>query len=497
MEYIKLLKSKKILVITAIIVIAVAMSAATGFIFYVKRLPTYTLIIKPTELLPFVSHEQARNTVCDKMKGQIFDEICQKEFDSVGKNDAKKIGALFSLLKKIENDRGINDYERSLLAQAIFASLPTKDSPLVQQSRFPALFLMLKDFINGTNIAYAKESNNNLGMGEKGFKEMMADDLAKVVSLPKGDNAWIINISVSTYGWVDGVRQPISSKEYVASYNPYPGVSTEDKDTWEQYDLTHVGSRVGSFASNQAMYSGPLTEGSGEMIAYSFTMASFYSKPYGSDSVLVVAEAGPSEYDYNNTHDFSEANYEGDDLLADLLANVTMPSRQQTTEDSQKKDGSQKTIPAHGTPISKSDYYHIIDKPGCDPWALYPETGLYCFTEEEMNAIGASGNLGQIRNNPPTYPFFDGNEPWRAPEKSPVETPIDEATNNSMSDEEKEYRQWLDCIGRPVPKTREELDARELEDSTPGTNCYKPNGVPCEKAANGTCIPSTINSVPR
>ena len=351
MEYIKFLKSKKILLVAVGVVIV---AGITGLYFYSQKLPTYTLVINPTQLLPFVSHEQARKTVCDKMKGQIFDEICQKEFDGVGKNDAEKIGALFSLLQKIEKDRGINDYERSLLAQAVFASLPTKDSPLAQSSEFSATLSKLKNFIVRGNVAYAKESNNNLGMGEEKFKKAMMDDLQKMTNgLPREDNAWTLNVTVSKYGWVNGVRQPIYSKVYMSSYNPYPGTSLdttvvpydgaviESKSAYEQFLLNHVQSYIGAFATNQAMYSGPLTEGSGEMIAYSFSMASFYSKPYGSDSVLILAEAGPPEYDYNNTHNFSEANYEGDDLLANLLSGVQMPPRERSVKDQQEKSKSQ------------------------------------------------------------------------------------------------------------------------------------------------------------
>lgn len=83
-------------------------------------------------------------------------------------------------------------------------------------------------------------------------------------------------------------------------------------------------------------------------------------------------------------------------------------------------------LPAPGTAISKNDYSDVIDEPGCDPWAVYPETGVYCFTEAEMNAIGASGDLGQIRNQAPTYPFYDGNEPWQTPLDDPAEAQTDE-----------------------------------------------------------------------
>ena len=174
-----------------------------------------------------------------------------------------------------------------------------------------------------------------------------------------------------------------------------------------------------------------------------------------------------------------------------------MPSRQQTAEGLQEKGGFQKTVPPHGTPVSKSDYGHIIDQPGCDPWAVYPETGIYCFTEEELNAIGASGDLGRIRDKPPTYPFFDGNEPWRAPIDSPTEQSGPETPPDAVSQDEKDYRQWLECVGRPAPKTRAELEERERQDADPSSSCYDPDLQPCKKAADGTCIPGVTGTTPR
>ncbi len=409
----KFFKSKKLLILTAGVVIV---AGITGLIFYLQKLPVYKLSIKPTELSPFVSHQQARATICQTMKGQLFNEVCEKKFESVGKSDTVKIGALLTLLKTIENDRGISDYYRLLLAQAVFASLPTKDSPLARSPEFSATLAKHNNSTIRKNIAYAKESNNNSGMGEEEFKKMMADDLAKIVgNLPKGDNAWVINVAVSTYGWVNGVRQPIYSKEYVASYNPYPGVSTEDKAEREQYDMTHVQSRVGSFATNQEMYNGLLTEGSGEMIGYSFSMASFYSKPYSSDSVLTLAEAGPSEYDYNNTHDFTEKNYEGGDLLADLLANIKMPARQQPKQDSPKTESSEEmTQSSWGSPYEWETAYEAYFWMHLQDPSRFPSLFVLLAQDEEASGkflrdlpLGTSVDLKEYFSSKEVREFYE------------------------------------------------------------------------------------------
>lgn len=474
MEYIKFLKSKKILLLAIGVVIV---AGVTGFIFYEQRLPTYKLSIVPTKLLPFVSHQQARATICNTMKGQLFDEICQKQFDGVGKNDAEKIGALFLVLKKIENDRGISDYERLLLTQAVFASLPTKDSPLTQRPGFSALFAALPNFIGGENIAYAKESNDTLGMGEGEFLKMMLADLKQAVSnLPKGDNAWVINVAVSKYGWINGRRQPIYSEGYVASYDPYPGVATEPRDRSKtEY---HIQSRVGSRATSQEMYSGSLQEGSGEMTGYSFSMESFYSPPYGRDSVLILAEAGPSEYDYANRHHFTEENYKGDDLLSDLLANVKMPVRQQAKKapEDKAKPSNQITHTAWGSADEWETAYEAyfwmhLQSPDRvhNFWAIYlhdEETpgkalrglplGEIVDLQAYFNTPGVKEHYEFTRKNgvniPPLNEFLNTIAAYQANlglGKPAEEEAVEEVKPDEVSPGELEYRRWLDCAGRP------------------------------------------------
>lgn len=221
MDY-NLPKSKKKV---ALVIGAIILAAITGFYLYSPKLPTYEISIAPTELLPFVSQEQARVNICDTMKGQLYDEICQEKFNGVGKEDAEKIDELFSLLKKIEEDQVISDYERLLLAQAVFASLPTKDSPLALQPEFSETLSDLKDFISQKNIAYAAEANGNSAANEADFQKMMMEDLEKVLgNLPEGDNAWVISVAISRHEWINGERQPIYSEQYGESYDPYPGV---------------------------------------------------------------------------------------------------------------------------------------------------------------------------------------------------------------------------------------------------------------------------------
>ena len=458
--------------IAALVFVVAIVGGIAGLIFHTQKLPVYKLLLNPTKLSPYVSHAQARETICDKMEGSLFDEVCQDKFDRVSKNDAEKIGALFSLIRKIENDDSVSDYDQLLLAQAVFASLPTKDSPSTISSSYSGVLVRIKKLISENNVAHAQVPVDELAHNIEEFKRQMMADLQIVVdtNLPGKDNAWAINVSISKYAWVNGERQPLYSEEYVESFDPYSDIITttgeelENKGNNERYQLTHVRSRTSAYATSDEMYKGPLKVGQGEMIAYSFSMASWQSKPYGADSVLVLAEAGPGEQYHSSTHHFTEETYKGDNMMSELFDTVKMPSRERRTVDQKEKTEAKKSIPPYGTPISKSDYSDITADSGCYPWIVEPETGVYCFTEEEMDAIvsgiGEGIDLSSMRNRPPTYPFYDGNMPWK----------------------ERSYTEPEESSSAPT----DDYTDPQVENTNP-----QPIDDDCRRAANGTCIPGT------
>lgn len=283
--------------------------------------------ITPSQLVPSVSAAQARTNICNIKKEGLFTEACQEKFNVVGKDDREKLAELLALINKIQDDRSLSNYDRLLLGQVVFTSLPTKDSPLSKLNH--SLLAHLRDFFKSKNIVYA----HDLIMGEEEFKSLMTDDLGRVLDLPQGNNAWVINVMVSKYQWVNGQRQPIYFDQYAESVDPYPGNSVEIKD---KSKITYnVRSVVGSRATSQQIYEGPF-KGTGEMIAYSFSTMSWYSPPYGSDSVLTKAEAGPDAKYLTSRYDRSEKNYSGENLLSDLLSKVKMPSREQPKKSESK-----------------------------------------------------------------------------------------------------------------------------------------------------------------
>lgn len=425
-----------------------------------RRSTGQELPILPTQLMPYVSPQQARATICGTMTGQLFAEACQGKYENVGKNDTAKIGALFLLLKNIEDDRSVSDYERALLAQVVFASLPTKDSPLAHRTGVP--------------IAYAQETGGNVGVGEKAFKQKTIDDLTTVVNnLPAGNNAWVVTVMVSQHAWVNGERQPIYSEQYSESHDPFPGVSTEPKD--RSKILYNVRSIVGSRATSQAMYEGSFT-GTGEMVSYSFTIMSWNSPPYGSDSVLVVAESGPEAKHFTSRYNFTEENYQGADLLADLLAAVPMPSVQPVAPDEPIETGGQTSW---GSPDEQETAYEAYFWMHLQDPSRFPNLWVLLADDQEFSGrvlrslpLGEPVDLREyfksrevreyyefLRQNttttliPPLDDFLNSIDQYQAnlsAAKPPEEEePVEEDTNVIDPAGEDEYRRWLDCIGDP------------------------------------------------
>lgn len=445
--------SKKKVLISIVGGIVIVLAAA---VWILGRQPVkQKLSISPMQLLPYVSHEQARATICGEADGQLFSDVCQQQYDQVGKNDKEKIDALFSLLKQIENDRSLSDYERYLLGQAVFASLPTKDSLLAHRSRFPAFVTRLGSF---TNIAHAQK------MVDKGeFQERMVQDLGKVVSdLPRGDNAWVVNVMVSKYSWVSGKRQPIYSEQHGESFDPFP-----DNPQVNQRDIEyHVRSVVGSLATNQAVFDGPY-QGTSDMIAYSFTIMSWNSQAYDG------AGEPMSKKHLTSRLNLSEKNYQGENLLSHLLALVKMPSREQPLSQTGE------AVPTSwGSPYESETAYeayfwmHVRDP------SRFPNLWVLLANDQEASGkilrdlpLGAPVDLREyfrsaevqeyyefLRENtttttiPPLDEFLERIDDYQSnlsmpkpPEEPEEEEPPAEGTGG-MSPEEAEYRRWLDSI---------------------------------------------------
>jgi len=383
-----------VFVIPGIIVIAIIIVIVAAVIFLGQRQTKVEKIpITPFQLMPSVSAAEARKTICNVKKEGLFAEACQEKFNIVGKDDGEKIAELFVLLDQIQNDKSISDYDRLLLSQAIFASLPTGNNPETNLYQ-PTLLSRLKDYLTSKNIAYAQEK----GIGEEEFKKMMERDLQNVAgSIPKEDNAWVINIMVSKYSWKDGKHRPTYSQTYSQVFDPFP-----DNPNVNARDINyHIGSVVGSKMSGQTIDVGrPTYKGTSEMIAYSFTIMSWKSQEYTS------AEGPVGEKFLVSRKNFTENLYLGEHYLTTLLDSVKMPSSVRPSESSDKKESGidgQTNTPKE---ITCEEYIRLIGSKDCRQWVLYgPSSGLWCAdTTEELYRFTDRGiETFVIDSRPPDY----------------------------------------------------------------------------------------------
>lgn len=382
-----------IIVITVIIIIVAAVIFLGQRQSKVEKTP-----ITPSQLMPSVSATEARTTICNLKKEGLFAQVCQSKFDIVGKEDGEKIAELFVLLNKIQDDKNISDYDRLLLSQAIFASLPTGNNPETNLYQ-PTLLSRLKNYLTSRNIAYAQEK----GIGEEEFKKMMERDLQNVVgNIPKGDNAWVINIMVSKYSWKDGKHRPTYSQTYGQVFDPFPNnpnVNARDINY-------HIGSVVGSKMSGQTEGVGESSyRGTSEMIGYSFTIMSWNSQEYTSANGLPVEEKF-----LVSRKNFTENLYLGEHYLTTLLDSVKMPSIKRPIESSDKKESGKDNQTNAPKEITCEEWKRLAGSKDCRQWTSYNDSekispGIWCAdTSEELYRFTDQGmDPFVIDSRPPDY----------------------------------------------------------------------------------------------
>ena len=295
----------------ALVVISVGVAllflVAVFLFFNRSAIPSYRISLSPKEAIFDVAPAEARANICSTMSGGFYDQICDSKFDNISKNDDEKIVQLFSLIQNVKEDNTISDYDRYYLANLLLVSLPTKDSPILSVSE---LLKIAGELMQRVATAAAFAQGLEPSANTRSFDEQMARDIVSTVyDLPKGDNAWVINIMVSKYAWVDGRREPIYSEQYAESFNPFPANSSVVPE-----DITY---HLKSFVNSQSVgidESRPnIHEGTGVMMAYSFTIQSWHSQGAGHDDTV-------PETNLKSRKDFSENEYNGTGHMDELMA---------------------------------------------------------------------------------------------------------------------------------------------------------------------------------
>ncbi|MDP3769910.1 MAG: hypothetical protein Q8R40_03170 [bacterium] len=303
----KMQNPNKVKLVVISVSVALLLLVAAFLFFNRSPIPSYHISLSPEEAIFNVAPAQARTNICGAMSGSFYDQICDSKFDNISKNDDEKLVQLFSLIQNVKEDNTISDYDRYYLANLLLVSLPTKDSSISSVSELLKIAGELIQRAAGV-VAFAQESTPNTNT--RNFDEQMARDIVSTVyDLPKGDNAWVINIMVSKYAWVDGRRDPIYSEQYTESFNPFPANSSVMPENITYHLKSFVNSQsVGIDESRPNIH-----EGTSVMMAYSFTIQSWHSQGAGHDDAV-------PETNLISRKNFSEKEYDGTGHTDELLA---------------------------------------------------------------------------------------------------------------------------------------------------------------------------------
>ena len=303
----KMQNQNKVKLVAISVSVALLFLIAAFLFFNRSPIPSYHISLSPQEMIFDFVPAQARTNICGAMSGGFYDQICNSKFDNISKNDDEKLFQLFSLIQNVRKDNAISDYDRYYLANLLLVSLPTKDSSISSVSELLKIAGELIQRVAGA-AAFAKESAPNTNT--RNFDEQMARDIVSTVyDFPKGDNAWVINIMVSKYAWVDGRREPIYSEQYTESFNPFP----VNQSVMPENITYHLKSFVNSKSVGIDESRPNIHEGTNVMMAYSFTIQSWHSQGAGHDDAV-------PETNLKSRKNFSEKEYDGTSHMDELLA---------------------------------------------------------------------------------------------------------------------------------------------------------------------------------
>ena len=306
-DQLKTQNQNKIKLVAISVSVALLFLVAAFLFFNRSPIPSYHISLSPKEAIFDVAPVQARANICGAISGGFYDQICDNKFDNIFKNDDEKLAQLFSLIQNVKEDNTISDYDRYYLANLLLVSLPTKDSSISSVSE---MLKMAGELIQraATAAAFAKEPAPNTNV--RNFDEQMARDIVSTVyDLPKGDNALVINIMVSKHAWVDGRREPIYSEQYTESFNPFP----VNPSVMPENITYHLKSFINSNSLSGNEWRPNIHEGISVMMAYSFSIQSWYSQGAGHD------DAAP-ETNLKSRKNFSENEYDGTGHMDELMA---------------------------------------------------------------------------------------------------------------------------------------------------------------------------------
>ncbi|MDD5145968.1 MAG: putative Ig domain-containing protein, partial [Candidatus Pacebacteria bacterium] len=227
-----ILRIKKYPKLTIIVLAVFAAGIAAVAVFNNRPSSAGQAFISPFQLSPYVSHTQARANICRNPTNPIVKKACQKEYDEVAQDDTEKIDALFGILDEAKKDTDISDYDKYLVAQVVFTSLPNGANPAA--FNIPATSWLVN--FAERFLAQITAGVPKTGISRAEYEKQLLDDLASVrKNCPSpGYENWTLYVSCSEISWVNGKRQPTYSKEYSETGGP---CAFSEAGTTEGFDV--------------------------------------------------------------------------------------------------------------------------------------------------------------------------------------------------------------------------------------------------------------------
>ena len=235
--------------------------------------------ISPFALVPYISHNQSRQTICEFAVLPDFKELCNEKYSNVSAGDMATIDELIATLDKAKEDSSLSDYDRFLVGQLVFASLPIgtgKDAMVIP--RYP--------------MSLIPEVNAQASMTQAEYANLLAGDLSSVLANcpASGFDNWVINASCSVHSWVNRERQPIYSKTYAEVGGP---CAFSDAGAVEGFRVSNI---VNTKLSSEQNFTD--AQGVSSQIACSFTCGSYNCPKYEEEFLNPYCEAKGSQNIY-------------------------------------------------------------------------------------------------------------------------------------------------------------------------------------------------------
>lgn len=231
----------------------------------VEKIQNPTYFLSSFKMIPFVSQKQSRKNICAlKIDGPIK-TVCGKRYNAVRAKDTAKIDELFVILREVNDSAEPTEMAKYLTTQLIFSTLPMGTA---KKASAEAAKTLQTSVVSSQLVAQNGSGLPAAGISRADYVNQMQNDYDTVKSnCPQpGDENWVFSAMCSEYKWVNGVQEPIYSKQYAE----YGGTCMSEAGSAE-------GTKIQSIVETKmrSEYDFVNEKGTSSEIACSFSCASY------------------------------------------------------------------------------------------------------------------------------------------------------------------------------------------------------------------------------